>query len=126
MPGDGENQLFDRVKRTDPGRLARGVDKAEHLKPALTPRQEQGLDRHGKVKLRNQWREFLGRLLWLLLISAVGFVVAIAVLTVAYLDEAISSGDTGRVLGSLLDFAFGVAATIAVEAAIVRVKADRG
>ena len=106
-----ETTLLEEVKHTTPQRLTNGIEEVE----AISTDEEEALERGGSLALRGARRRFYRRLyglgFGLICILALALIGLIGV----YIWHVATTGVVVQVIEGILGFAFGVAATLAVE-----------
>ena len=118
MPIDdkgGSSSLLKEIKDTSSRKLTSGVEKVD----SLTAEEEEGLDRGGNQALRATKRK-IKRWAWYagfvsVVVLAVGAMVGIFAVGGFYITYVIENDRIADVIGDVIGFLFGVAATLAVE-----------
>lgn len=106
-----EQTLLEEVRHAPPQRLTNGIEEVE----AISSDEEEALDRGGSLALRGARRRFFRRLYGLGFGLICIFALALVGLVGVYIWHVAASGTITQVIEGILGFAFGVAATLAVE-----------
>lgn len=114
-PDEEGGALYEQIASTSSGKLRRSVGAIE----SLSQEDVDALDRGGKHRLRTHTRRVGVAFMWLGFVCASLLAVAIVGLTgwllFEFSKEAVAKGLVSPILAGVLQFLFGVAATMAIE-----------